>query len=153
MENQNNLSLNEQAVDALRESAKWSTFLAVLGFIGIGFMVLAALFMSSVASLVPDNNPYGSASPFGAMKGFISIFYAIMAAIYFLPIYYLFKYASEMKNALMARNSEMVSNALVYLKSHHKFLGIMMIVLISLYIIIIIGMIVFFASMAGSRGL
>jgi len=148
MENQNEIKLNEQAVDALRESAKWSTFLAILGFIGIGFMVLAALFMGSVTSLMPDTNPYGSASPFGAMKGMISIFYAVMAAIYFMPVYYLYKYASDMKNALMSRNSEMVSNALVHLKSHHKFLGIMMIVLISLYILLIIGMIVFFASMS-----
>jgi len=31
MENQNNLHLNEQAVDALRESAKWSMFLSILG--------------------------------------------------------------------------------------------------------------------------
>lgn len=151
MENQNGMNINEQAVDALRESAKWSTFLAILGFIGIGFMILAALLMGSITSIMPDSSPYGGVNPFGAMKGVISIFYAIMAAIYFMPVYYLYKYASEMKNALMVRNSEMVSNALVHLKSHHKFLGIMMIVLISLYIILIIGMAVFFASFA--RGL
>jgi hypothetical protein len=148
MENQTNLELNAQAEDALRVSAKWSMFLAIMGFIGIGLMVLAAIFMTSAMSMVPDD-VYGN-SPFGAMKGFISIIYFFMAAIYFVPVYYLFKYAAGMKEALVVRNSDLVSDALVFLKSHHKFLGIMMIVLISLYILIIVGMVVYFASMAAS---
>jgi len=55
-----------------------------------------------------------------------------------------------MKKALNFRNSEMVAESLVYLKSHHKFLGIMTIVMISLYIVIIIGAMIFAATMASS---
>jgi len=47
-------------------------------------------------------------------------------------------------------DSETVSNALVNLKSHHKFLGITAIVMISLYIIIIIGAIVAGVAAASS---
>jgi hypothetical protein len=150
MENQNNLQLNEQAVAGLRESAKWSTFLAIIGFIGVGFMVLAAIFMGSAMALIPED-PYSRTgmNPFGAMKGFISIFYIVMAVIYFFPILYLYNYAKKMKDALNYRNSDTLSEAFVQLGKHHKFLGIMIIVLISLYIIIAIGMIAFFASMAG----
>lgn len=144
MENQPNLELNEQAVDALRVSAKWSMFLAIMGFIGIAFMLVAAVFMGSVMSMLPADN----SSPIGAMRGFLSLFYVILAALYFPPIYYLLKYASDMKNALVARNSIGVSNALVYLKSHHKYLAVSLIVLIALYILGIIGMVIFFASSA-----
>lgn len=151
MENQTNLELNAQAEDALRVSAKWSMFLAIMGFIGIAFMIIAAFLMTSAMSAIPDD-AYGN-SPFGAIKGYISVVYFFMAAIYFVPVYYLFKYASGMKDALAVRNSDMVSEALVFLKSHHKFLGIMMIVLISLYILIIIGMVVFFASMGATGGM
>ncbi|GEC77143.1 hypothetical protein [Flavobacterium aquatile] len=159
MENQTNLELNAQAEDALRVSAKWSMFLAIMGFIGIALMIIAAIFMSFAMSMIPDDpyagqgNPYGGANPFLAMKGFISVIYFILAAIYFVPVYYLFKYASGMKEALSMRSSDRVSDALVFLKSHHKFLGIMMIVLISLYILIIIGMVIYFASMAASGGM
>ena len=151
MENQTNLELNAQAEDALRISAKWSMFLAIMGFIGIALMVVLAIFMTTAMSAIPDN-AYGN-SPFGAMKGFISVIYFLLAAIYFVPVYYLFKYASEMKDALYARNSDMVSEALVFLKSHHKFLGIMTIVMISLYIFTVIGMVIYFASMAASGGM
>jgi hypothetical protein len=76
-----------------------------------------------------------------------------MAALYFAPIYYLYKYASDMKNALLASNSDLVATALGYLKSHHKYLGISIIILISLYFLLIIGIIVFFATsgIAASR--
>jgi len=147
MENQNNLHLNEQAVDALRESAKWSMFLSILGFVGIGFMVILAVFMGFAMSMIPNSSDLG---PFGAMKGFLSLMYLILAAIYFFPILYLYRYSSQMKRGLQMADSETVSNALVNLKSHHKFLGITAIVMISLYIIIIIGAIVAGVAAASS---
>ncbi len=134
------LRLNEQAVDALRGSAKWSFFLAIVGFIGIAFMVVAALFIGSIFSAGPAGAMLGSYS------GVITGVYLLFAAIYFFPIYYLFKYATDMKAALASNNSDLVSNALTYLKSHHKFLGIAIIVIFSLYLIFAIGMVVFFAS-------
>lgn len=146
MENQS-LELDQQAFEALRESAKWSMFLAIIGFIGIGLMVIAAIIMGSVMAMIPDDG-FGN-SPFGAMKGFLSILYLVIAAIYFMPVYYLYKYASGMKNALNVRDSNLVSNALVSLKQHHKILGIMVIVLISLYILTIIGVMFFAFGVSG----
>jgi hypothetical protein len=148
MENQNNLQLNEEAVAGLRESAKWSTFLAILGFIGIGFMVLGAIFAGIAMSAIPDD-PYGSGmGPMSAMKGFIPLIYIVFAVIYFFPVLYLYKYAKGMKDALNFQNSDTLSEACVQLGKHHKFLGIMTIVLISLYLIMIVGFAAFFASMA-----
>mgnify|MGYP000443902134 CR=1 FL=1 len=142
MENQQNLVLNEQAVDALRTSAKWSMFLAIMGFVGIAFMIIAALIMTSVMSAIPTS----SMSPLGNLKGYLSGFYLFMALLYFPPVYYLFKYATDMKNALLTSSSNMVSVALGYLKSHHKYLGISIIVVLSLYLLFIIGIIVFVAN-------
>lgn len=136
MENQSKLELNEQAVEALESSAKWCTFLAVMGFVGIGFMVLAGLMMGSVMSSLPMGD-----GPFANIKQFITFFYVIMAGIYFPPVYYLYRYASDMKHALLNSSSDMVSTALNYLKSHHKYLGISIIVILSLYIILIIGIV------------
>lgn len=151
MENQSSfesfeLQLNNEAVGALKESAKWSLFLAILGFVGIGFMVIAGIFMSTMMAAIPSG-AMGN-SPFGAMKGVIGGVYIVMALLYFFPIYYLFKYASGMKTALQSNDSNLLSNALVYLKSHHKFLGVSAIVVISLYFIMIIGIIAFGASSA-----
>ncbi len=152
MENQNNLQLNEQAVAALRESAKWSYFLSILGFIGIGFMIIASFFIGAIMSMAPSN-PYGVGGPLEMMKGFLSFFYIIIAVLYFFPVLYLYRYASGMKQGLLMSDSNTVSNALVNLKSHHKFLGITAIVIISLYLLVFIGAIVAGIAFAGSRAM
>lgn len=155
MEDQNKLNLNEIAIAALRESAKWCMFLAIVGFIFIGLLVIGGLIvtiaMSAFSSIA--NDPYsqlGENNPFMAIKGFIGLIYIVIALLYFFPIFYLYNYAKGTKQALQSGNTEVLSKALVNLKSHHKFLGIMTIVMISLYVLFFIGMIIFAATMASS---
>jgi hypothetical protein len=151
MEEQNKLELNELAIDSLRVSAKWCTFLSIMGFIFIGLMLLIGLIAAvsfSAISSQPELEGLGSMNPMLGFMKYLPLLYILIAAVYFFPVYYLFKYASGMKKALNLRNTDMVADSLSYLKSHHKFLGIMTIVFISLYIVVIIGAIIFGASMA-----
>ncbi len=148
------LKLNELALDALKESAKWCMFLAIVGFVFRGLMLLAGVFMSVAMSAVSEmpNDPYsqmGMNNPVLAMKGYFGIFYIVMALIYFFPVYYLFNYAKGTKQALESGNSAVLGNALASLKSHHKYLGIVTIIVIALYILAIIGVVIFAASFAG----
>lgn len=146
------LKLNDFAVAALRESAKWCMFLSILGFIFIGLFVIMGIFMSVVMSAIPAEamGPGMENNPVMAMKGFFGAFYILMAALYFFPVYYLYNYAKGVKQAFELSSSDVMAKALVNLKSHHKFLGIMMIVMISLYILIIIGVVAFAASFASA---
>ncbi|AKC21291.1 hypothetical protein FPG87_07510 [Flavobacterium psychrophilum] len=143
MENQNNneMHLNTSALEFLKESAKWSKFLAIIGFVGIGFMVLAAIFMGAVMSMIPMATQTMAFSPLGAIQEFVSIIYLIIAAIYFFPVYYLYKYANDTKIAIENNDSQLLSNGFGFLKSHHKFLGITMIVVLSFYALMFIGLI------------
>jgi hypothetical protein len=152
MENHNNeMKLNETAAGFLRESAKWSMFLAILGFVGVAFMLIAGIFMGTIMASLPMGNEMGDrmgSNPFSMMPGLIAVLYIIIAVLYSFPIYYLYKYADKTKIALQTANSDVLTEGLGYLKSHHKFLGIMMIVVISLYILMFLGMIVFFGAAA-----
>lgn len=75
----------------------------------------------------------------GQMQGMLSAIYILLAIVYAFPIYYLYKYATDAKMALSTANSDLLETALGHLKSHHKFLGIMMIIILSLYALIFIG--------------
>ncbi|HMI06586.1 MAG TPA: DUF5362 family protein [Flavobacterium sp.] len=132
------MRLNSEALNFIRESAKWCYFLAIIGFVMIAFMLLAAVFMGSIMSM---GNALGGQSNamLGPMQGMLSVIYVVIAVIYFFPIYYLFKYASDMKAALGDQNEDLLTNAFGYLKSHHKFLGIMAIVVLSFYVLAFIG--------------
>lgn len=132
--------LTSAAVGFLQESAKWSEFMAIIGFIGIGLMVLVSLFMAiGFGSMGASNIPE---LPF-SMSVF-SIIYVLFAAIYFFPVYYLYQYATKTSLALQSKNKQLLAEGLENLKSHHKFLGIFTLIIISLY-----GLIFVFAILGG----
>ncbi len=134
----NSLIITETIKGYLRESAKWSFFLAIMGFIGIGFMLLAAIIMMVASSFAAAD-----ATGFGAFGGVLAAVYLLFAVIYAFPVYYLYRYAADMKTALNSDNNEVLTSAFESLKSHHKFLGITIISIMVIYILVIIGVVVF----------
>jgi hypothetical protein len=132
------LRIDSAAKTFLAEAAKWTTFLAILGYIGIGFMVLAAIFMMTLGASMSS---YNSMMPLGGGMMF-SLIYLAMAALYFFPINYLYKFASNMKSALRTNNQAELTKAFEYLKSHYKFIGILTIILFAVYILAVLGIMV-----------
>lgn len=129
------VGMNDYMKGFILEISKWAKFLSIIGFIGIGLMVLAAIVMMVAgATLSSFSNNYGddySSNPVGA--GLIGILYIIMAVLYFFPVYYLFKSAVGLKNGIINNDEVTLTDGFQNLKSHYKFIGIMMIIIISLY--------------------
>jgi len=149
MENQTNLVLNDLAVDSLRVSAKWTMFLAVVGFIFIGLMLVGGLVAMAALSSVPDEPAFGGFNPVSSIQSYLGIIYLVMAVIYFFPVLYLYKFAKSTKEALLYNNSELLAEGLQNLKSHYKYVGIVTIVMLCLYALTFVGIFIFAASMAG----
>lgn len=130
------LQLNESAKGFLKEAAKWAYFLSILGYIGIGFLVLIAIFAGSIFTKMGS-----MASGMGGLAGMgwlVSAMYIIMAVIYFFPIYYLNNFAAKAKLALQTNDSETLATSFEYLKSHYKFFGIISLIIVCLYALIIL---------------
>ena len=67
----------------------------------------------------------------------LMITYLVMALLYFMPVLYLFKFSRKMKLALANKNDDILADAFENLKSHYKFIGVLTIIMISLYVLII----------------
>lgn len=132
------LQLNDMAKSFLRETAKWAKFLSIIGFIGIGFLVIFALVMFAMGGSLAASG-MGAMGGIGAMGGvFGGVLYLLFAMLYFFPIMYLFKFSSSILNAFQNNNTEQLTKGFEYLKSHYKFVGILMAILIGLYALIFI---------------
>ena len=114
----------------LTETARWGKFLAIVGFILTGLLVILGLFMGTIFDSMGQQNPLG---------GWIGLFYAAFGLLYFFPSLYLFKYATKLKNAFATRNNEALTSAFENEKSMFKFMGILMIIMLGLYALIFIG--------------
>lgn len=128
------LNLTTDIREFLRETAKWAHFLAIVGFVMVGFLVLIALFFGTFMNMAMSEIP-------GGMNGFpmtfFVVFYLILAGICVFPALYLLRFATNTKRALQVDDQIALSVAFENLKSHYKFAGICTIVFIGFYVLII----------------
>lgn len=137
VENGENLVIDWRSKEFLKETAKWTKFLAILGFVGIGLMVLGSLVMLFAPSSLMSNGDF----PFGG-KIFMMLLYLAFAVLYYFPIFYLYQFSENTKKAIENNDNNAIRDAFEFLKSHYKFMGILTIILLSFYaIIIFIGLI------------
>ena len=122
--------INDEIKKSLTVISKWTKFLAILGFVGLGFIVVAAIFM------VVMGNYYSQYDGGDVSTHIKALFYIILAVVYYFPLNYLIKSAKSFKKAVMSDDQEILNSGFANLKSHFNYMGILAIVLISLYILI-----------------
>lgn len=120
----------------LDTTSKWAKFLGILGFIGVGFMVLAGLAMAAMGNSLPTTGDNPIVGMLGG--GMLAALYLVMAAVYFFPSLYLYQYADKLQMAINTRNQDQLILALGKNKAFFKFVGIATVVGIAFYILFII---------------
>ena len=126
----NDLLINNITQDNLNSAAKWGKFLAIVGFVFIGLMILGGIV---VQTMMPSFSSYGYGSL--ALK-YMGIVYLVLAIILFFPCLYLLKFSNKMQEAIRTSSQESLDNAFVNLKAMFKFYGIVTIVILCFYALI-----------------
>ena len=126
---QDGLQFNGPSLDFLKETAKWAQFLSILGFVGIGFMVLLALFIGTLLSFLPG----GEMMPFP--PALFSVIYLLFALFYFFPILYLYRFASSMLKAIRLESQTDLQYSFSQLKAHYRFFGILTAVILGINVL------------------
>ena len=119
---QNGLHINGQSNAYLKEIAKWTYFLSIVGIIFVGMLILGIVYMMTSISAFMGPEVLTSFITFG-----------IVIMIYIYPITKLFNFSKDTKAALRSNSAEQLSIALGELKSLFKFMGIFTIVILVLY--------------------
>lgn len=129
----NGLSLSNDARFFLNEAARWARFLAILGFIGAGFLVLAGLGVLAMGTaLSPQMSELGF-SP--ALFGFL---YLIIAVVYLFPSLYMYNFANRAQGAVKGNSSSQLTESMGFLRSTFRFYGIVAIIFIAFYLLLMI---------------
>ena len=127
-------------MESLRSTRPWVNFLAVLGFIGCGLMVLGGLFITMVGASTGLHRSGMGIPPY------LGILYLFVGAIYFMPSYYLLKYGGAIGRFLRTGAVWDMEAALESQKSFWRFVGIFTLVMLCLYALLLVGMLLFVAS-------
>ena len=124
------LSVDAQARSFLSETAKWGKFLAILGFILCVFIVLAGVLVAT------NYEEFDKAiNPVKEMGPAVGIVYVVGAIIYFFPCLYLLRFSNQTKTALASDDQTKLTSAFKNLKSMFRFVGVLTIIVIAIYIV------------------
>jgi hypothetical protein len=129
-------SLFELQVDSissihLSSAAKWAKFISIVGFVLCAFMALAAFFAGTMFSSL-----FRASGMVFTGGGVITVFYLLFAFLFFLPNLFLFNYSNKMQQALNGNDQNSLVSSFVQLKLYFRFIGIIMIVVITLYVLV-----------------
>lgn len=131
-QNENKINVNKEMQDYIFEIAKWGKFLSILGFVGVGFMVLAAI------AMMLGGFALSSFTQFPFPMSFFGVFYLLFAVLYFFPCYYLLQSSVGLKKGLHFNDETILTAGFMNLKSVFKFFGISSIVVLVLYGVLIV---------------
>jgi len=124
---ENSMMNNMEIKSYLMETAKWGKFLAIVGYVVMGLLVLLAIVMMFAMSVV---------SQFAQSKfplWMLGLVYILLAGIYYIPVTYLYKFSVQMQKAIQMQNEGLLTSGFQNLKSLFKFMGIFTIVMLALY--------------------
>ena len=124
---ENKLLNNTEINSYLMEASKWGQFLAIVGYVMMGLLVLVAIVMMFAMSVVSQV----AQSKFPLWM--LGLVYILLAGIYYIPVTYLYKFSVQMQKAIQMQNEGLLTSGFQNLKSLFKFMGIFTIVMLALY--------------------
>jgi len=128
------LEIGQDTLNILDTTRKWTMFLAILGFIGIGLIVIAGTVAGLFLSAFNTN-----ATLSGLVLIVIFIIIVAMAVIYFFPVLFLFRFSKHTSQAVKTLNKQEMHKAFKNLKAYYVYIGILIIVVLVIYVVAFIA--------------
>jgi hypothetical protein len=123
--------VTERILEIMRQTQPWVRFLSVIGIILAAFMVVGGL---SLALFVI---PMGGMGSIGSFEMMVFGFYPLLGVLALFPALQLWRYASRIADFRATLQAAQLESALAAQKSFWKYVGVVMLVIIALYVLIL----------------
>lgn len=149
----NELVIDNYSRTNLATTATWAQILAIIGFIGIGFIVLSGFLNFYTLNFLDNDLPsnelsrIGTTNVFSFIKVILPFFYIMTAVLIFYPTYKLYEFSKFTKSAIRNNNQKELTLAFESQKIYFKFMGILSLIFISISVLVTLGMSIFMVTM------
>ncbi len=132
------LEIDANGKSHLSETARWAKFLAIIGMVMCGLMVIGGIFVSAAMTgamndLERGGYPGTAGTP--GMGAAMMVVYIIMAVVYFFPCLFTLRFANHMKSAIANNDRTSLNESFKNLKVTFRYMGVITIVFLSLFLI------------------
>jgi uncharacterized BrkB/YihY/UPF0761 family membrane protein len=139
------IEIEQETLPHLNSIRKWAMFLAIIGFIFLGLIIIIGLIAGTFLTAF-NSGEKGLGIPESLM--FVPIL--LLAVILFFPVLFLFRFSKHTSHAIQTLDKLELHKAIKNLKFCFAYIGILIIIIFSLYIVVLI---VAGSSMAFLKGL
>jgi len=128
--------LTEDMLYYIRGAAPWLRFIGIVGFAGIGLVVLILIIAAfGISSIMPDSAEFAPLSAIGPVVFLINIPFL---ALYFFPVLYLYRFGKKIKSYQYTNDSQDLVEAFKNNKSLWTFTGVITIIALAMMVLIIL---------------
>lgn len=127
------IEIEQESLKNLDIARKWTMFLAILGFIFLGLLIIIGVIAGTFLSVFDSGE-----SGLGLPESVVLILFIVITATNFLPVFYLFRFSKYTAHAVISKDRKELTKAFKNLKYFFIYLGILLIVIFSIYITVLI---------------
>lgn len=129
------VELEEDSLKDLETTRKWSMFIAILGFIAIGILVILSLLAGVFLSVFKSGDLQLGTGESILIFGILLVF----GVIYFFPVLYLYRFSKYAGHAVRLSDNTYMKKAFRNLRRYFVYIGILAIVVLAFYLIAFIA--------------
>jgi hypothetical protein len=118
--------------------AKWARYIAVSGFIIGGVTIIFGVF-TGLITLGLFHLGVDEAILANLPSWIVILIYIVVTGVYFIPLLLLYNFSMKARGAIVFNSEQMLNSALSNLYQCFKFIGIITVTFISLYVLLRIG--------------
>jgi len=139
------IEIENETLKYLNTARKWAMFLAIIGFIFLGLIIVIGLIAGTFLTAFNSGE-----KSLGIPESLMFIPVLLVALLYFFPVLFLFRFSKHTSHAIQTLDKLEFHKAMKNLKSYFAYIGIMIIVVFTFYIAVLI---IAGTSMAFIKGL
>ena len=127
------IEIEHETLKHLNTTRKWAMFLAIIGFIILGLIVIIGLIAGTFLTAFNSGG-----KDLGIPESLMFVPILLLAVIYFFPVLFLFRFSKHTSHAVQTLDKMEFHKAIKNLKSFFVYIGVLIIIILSLYIVVLI---------------
>ncbi len=127
---ENKMEISPEALKHLNSMRKWTMFLSVLGFIFFGLLIIIGVATSTFLTAFRSREVN-----LGIPESLMIFLFIIIAALYFLPVLFLFRFSRNTRDAIHNHDKLKLEKAFRNLRTYFTYIGVMAIIILSIYLL------------------
>lgn len=127
------IEIGQESLNHLNTIRKWSMFMAIMGFIFLGIIMLVGVIAGVFFSAFDSNLNSTVLSDF-----LVGVFIILVGVVYFSPLLFLFRFSKHTAKAVNTLDKEELYKAIKNLKSYFVFTGILIIIILAVYAVALV---------------